>query len=218
MSKLHVFIQGTSPLLVNRFTEQAAAKISAGTGTAISIHSRGTPREQAEPKLYTSADGSPIIPGPNVFRGIIDAGVFQKAGRRAITTGRASLVAAGIALTTVECFIERPDGQKPVWEVDSRSVVIPASGGRIMCHRPRFDVWRIGFELEVDDAMFDEAIVRRLVDDMGTKIGLGDFRPSRKGPFGRFEVVHWQRTVLSDRSRSVVGNGRPAQEGTPTSS
>jgi len=218
MSTIKVWIQGVSPLLVNRFTEQAAAKVSAGTGTAINIHSKGTPREQAEPKLYTSADGSPIIPGPNVFRGIVDAGVYQKAGRKAITTGRASLVAAGIVLTTVECFLERPDGKPVTWEVDSRSVVIPASGGRIMCHRPRFDSWRLGFELHVDDSMFDEGIVRRLVDDMGSKVGLGDFRPARKGPFGRFDVVHWQRTVVSDRSHNVGGNGRFAQESSPISS
>lgn len=193
MSTINVEIQGGSPLLMNRFTEQAAAKISAGT-TVVSVGSRGTPREQAEPKLYTSADGAPMIPGPNVFRGIIDAGQFHKANKRQLTTAKSSLIPAAIQIETFECPILNPFGGPVIWEVDSRSVVNPATGGRMMCHRPRFDAWKIAFTLKVDDRMFDESICRALIDDFGSKIGLGDFRPARKGPFGRSLVVHWEWT------------------------
>ena len=194
MSTIKVSIQGSSPLLMNRFTEAAAAKISAGSSTTVTIGVRGTPREQAEPKLYTSADGRPMLPGPNIFRGLIDAGTFHKAGRKAITTQKSSLVPAGIQLEELECFIIDPfkPNERPNWEVDSRSVVNPATGGRMMCHRPRFDSWSVNFTLLVDDKMFDHSIVRLLVDDLGSKIGLGDFRPARKGPFGRCLVSHWE--------------------------
>jgi hypothetical protein len=40
--------------------------------------------------------------------------------------------------------------------------------------------------------MFSAGIARRLVDDAGRKVGLGDFRPWRRGPFGRFTVVRWE--------------------------
>jgi len=194
VSKIKCSIAGSSPLLMNRFTEQAAAKISAGSSSTITISARGTPREQAEPKLYTSANGRPMLPGPNVFRGLIDAGAFHKAGRKAITTHKSSLVPAGVQIEELECLLSDPfkPGEWPTWEVDSRSVVNPATGGRMMCHRPRFDAWGLDFTLLIDDKMFDHAIVRLLVDDLGTKIGLGDFRPSRKGPFGRFLVSHWE--------------------------
>lgn len=205
MSTILIAVHGQSPLLMNRFTEENAAKVSAGT-TVITVGSRGTPREQAISKLYTTPDGRPMLPGPNLFRSLIDAGAFHKAGRRQITSGKSSLVPAGIALLEIECPIEHPDAQPVLWEVDSRSVVIPATGGRVMAHRPRFDTWRIKFTLKVDDTMFDEAIVRRLVDDAGTKIGIGDFRPSRKGPFGRFVVVNWLRytenQLLTDPDQS----------------
>lgn len=190
MSTVLIAVHGQSPLLMNRFTDEAAAKVSAGT-SLITIGSRGTPREQAIPRLYTSSDGAPMIPGPNLFRSIIDAGTFHKAGRRQITSGKSSLVPAGISIQEIECRIENPNGGDVTWEVDSRSVVIPATGGRVMSHRPRFDAWRLRFTLVIDEKMFDEAIVRRLVDDAGSKIGIGDFRPSRKGPFGRFAVVNW---------------------------
>lgn len=195
MSRFETSIQGSSPLLMNRFTEEAAAKVSAGTSSPMRASHKGLPREQAEPRLYLTADAKPMIPGPNVFRGIIDAGQFHKAGRRALTTAKASLVPAGIQLLELELPIANPFGGSVEWEVDSRSVVNPATGGRMMCHRPRFDAWKLSFTLDVDDAMFSESIVRALVDDLGTKIGIGDFRPSRKGPFGRFLVVHWKRVL-----------------------
>lgn len=192
MSTILIAVHGTSPLLMNRFTDETAARVSAGT-SVITVGSRGSPREQAEPRLYTTSEGAPMIPGPNLYRAIIDAGTFHKTGRRQLTSGKSSLIPAGISLSEIECPIEHPDAQPVIWEIDSRSVVIPATGGRIMAHRPRFDAWRIRFTLKVDDKMFDEAIVRSLVDDAGSKIGIGDFRPSRKGPFGRFTVVNWLR-------------------------
>lgn len=194
MTRIRVSIAASSPLLMNRFTEAAAAKVSAGTSTAMVSGLRGTPREQAEPKLYRSANGWPMLPGPNVFRGLIDAGAFHKAGRQKITTQKSSLVPAGVMIEEPECLLFDPfkPMEQPSWEVDSRSVVIPATGGRIMCHRPRFDSWGLSFSLSVDDKMFDQALVRVLVDDLGTKIGLGDFRPARKGPFGRFVVSRWE--------------------------
>lgn len=204
MSLFAVSIQGESPLLMNRFTEAAAAKVSAGTSSAITTSSKGTPREQAEPKLYKSADGRPMLPGPNVFRGLIDAGAFHKAGKRQLTSSKSSLIPAGMQLLEIECPIENPFGADVTWEVDSRSVVNPATSGRMMCHRPRFDAWKISFTIKVDDRMFDERITRTLVDDLGTKIGLGDFRPSRKGPFGRFLVVSWKRQIESIPNSKVA--------------
>ena len=192
MSTIKCSITGASPLLMNRFTENAAAKASAGTSSAIRSDGKGLPREQAEPKLYTMGDSRPMIPGPNIYRGIIDAGVFHKAGKKQITTAKSSLVPAGVLLEELEVPVENPFGTEVAWEVDSRSVVNPATGGRMMCHRPRFDAWRLSFTLLVDDKMFSHELVRVLVDDLGSKIGLGDFRPARKGPFGRFLVSNWQ--------------------------
>lgn len=185
---INVTVTGESPLLCNRFTDETAEKIEKRTSAAIT-GSKGTPREQAEKKVYGLPD-APSIPGPNIFRAIIDAGKFHKAGKSQITTAKTSLVPAGIALLEIECPLS-----PCAWEVDSRAVVNPATGGRMMAHRPRFDTWMLSFTLDVDTDMFDERIVRALVDDAGKKIGLGDFRPSRKGPFGRFKVTRWEKQM-----------------------
>jgi len=33
------------------------------------------------------------------------------------------------------------------------------------------------------------------VDDTGQRVGLLDFRPEKKGPFGRFVVTRWDNDV-----------------------
>lgn len=195
MITFNVTIQGESPLLCNRFTDEAMEKIAKGSSAVATAKSNGTPREQAEKRLYVDSDGRPVIPGPNVYRSIIDAGRFHKAGKEKITTQKSSLVPAGIWLTDIECALSNPDTKAPSWEVDQRMVVNPATGGRMIAYRPRFDSWRLSFTLQVDDQMFGESIVRALVDDAGQKIGLGDFRPARKGPFGRFKVISWAKEI-----------------------
>ena len=190
METIKVTIEGTTPLLMNRFTDEAAVKMAGGT-SAVMVGSKGTPREQAAKKAYVDERGVLHIPGTNIFRAIIDAGTFHKAGKSKITTQKSSLVPAAMALIELTCPILLPKSGVPDWEVDSRSVVIPSTGGRIMCHRPRVDVWRLAFTLEVDTGMFTLPLVRQLLDDAGKRIGLGDFRPARKGPFGRFVVVSW---------------------------
>lgn len=196
--RIEVTIQGDSPLLVNRFTDSAALAVESRTSATVR-GSNGTPREQAEPRLYRGRGGLAVIPGPNVFRALVDAGTFVKSGRRALTTARSSLVPAGIAILEIDCALLDHDGNRAAWEVDSRRVVVPSTGGAMMCHRPRFDAWRLSFTLDVDESMFDERTVRTLVDDAGKKIGLGDFRPARKGPFGRFRVIHW--TVVKEATK-----------------
>lgn len=189
---IEVTIQGTTPILLNRFTDEAGLK-AGNPGTSI-IGEQGTPREQCVPKLYTAKDGSLILPGPNIFSCLIQAGTFHKIGKNKVTTQKSSLVPAGIGIREIATSL-RNNGEAPdetQWEVDSRRIVNPSTGGARLCHRPRLDAWTTRFTLDVDTTMFDLRFVRRLVDDAGKRIGLGDFRPSRKGPFGKFVVTRWE--------------------------
>jgi len=182
-----VTIEGVTPILMHRFTEENEVKVSSGMST-VSIGDKGTPREQAEKKLYKNDEGDLYLPGPNIFACIIAAGKFHKNGKSKVTTVKSSLVPAAMSILDLVC----PFGTKE-FEVDSRSVVIPATGGRIMAHRPRLDKWSLTFRLMIDTTMFTEAFTRKLVDDAGKRIGLGDFRPDRKGIFGKFVVSNWEK-------------------------
>ena len=184
--KIKVTIQGTTPILINRFAEENEVKITTGINP-VQIGQRGTPREQAEKKLYSDKEGNLFFPGPNIFCCLIDAGKFHKVGKIKVTTQKTSLIPAGISIDDIIIPFNTRD-----WEVDSRSVVIPATGGRIMRHRPRLDDWQLTFSLDVDITMFDPKFVRILMDDAGKKCGLGDYRPERKGLFGKFVVIGWE--------------------------
>lgn len=190
--KIEVMISGLTPLLMNRFTEQNEVAVSGGT-TVSFRGDKGTPREQAEPKRYADSEGRLYIPGPNIFAAIIAAGTFHKAGKSKLTTMKTSLIPAGVMVDDLVCLLTDASGEPLTdWEVDSRSVVIPSTGGRIMAHRPRVDAWNATFTLDVDTTMFSPQLIRAVVDDAGKKIGLGDYRPVRKGPFGRFVVSRWE--------------------------
>lgn len=127
-----------------------------------------------------------------MFRAVIDAGKYLKSGKSKVTTQKSSLVPSFLALEELECPITVGEQRTTDFEVDSRSVVIPATGGRIMCHRPRLDDWTLSFALTLKEQEADLSLVRMLVDYAGAKIGLGDFRPDRKGPFGKFKVTRWE--------------------------
>jgi hypothetical protein len=141
--------------------------------------------EQAEHAAYRMPDGMLYIPGTNIQRAIISGATYSKG------KSRASLqkpVAACVLVTPEHCTLGVKD-----YIVDSRTVVIPATKGRIVRHRPRLDEWKVSFTVEYDPVLLTEEQLRTVVDDTGARVGLLDFRPEHKGPFGRFMVTEWSK-------------------------
>lgn len=184
--QIEIEITGITPLIMNKFTSEAAEIATNGTRGALT-GDRGSPKEQAEKKIYWGHDGKPMIPQPNLFRCIIDGGIFFKAGKSKVTTQKSSLIPSCVAVQGLELPLRSKDG----WRVDERAVVIPSTGGRILAYRPMFDDWALTFEVEIDTSEISEKLFRQIVDKAGKAIGLGDFRPSRKGPYGKFVVTKW---------------------------
>lgn len=194
MKQIIVTIEGISPLLVHSFTDAAQQDATKGSRTAIVGGDKGTPMEQAEGVLYKGNDGEPIIPSPNLFRCIIDAGKYFKSGKSKVTTQKSSMIPA--CLSILELLI--PIEHREPWTVDARPVRIPSTGGRILRYRPCFNDWRLTFTLEIDTEMLAPKLAREILDAAGKRVGLGDFRPDCKGPFGKFVVVSWAEE--SDKS------------------
>ena len=186
MTEFSITIQGKTPLLQNRFTDAAQMAATSGTRSSIANDS-ATPREVAETKLYKDDNGIIGIPQPNLFRCIIDAGKFFKVGKTKVTTMKTSLIPSCVDISPIFIPLEHQDD----WTVDSRPVRIPATGGRIVAHRPCFNDWALTFSAELDESTMSKQTFRDVIDAAGAKIGLGDFRPDCKGPFGKFYVTHW---------------------------
>src|SRR5690606_37369562 len=133
---------------------------------------KGTPLEQTTAALYTDAEGNPIMPSPNLFRCIIDAGKFFKSGKSKVTTQKSSLLPACVAISELTIPIQHRDP----WTVDQRPVRIPSTGGRILRYRPCFHDWALTFTLEIDTEMLAIKLAREILDAAGKRVGLGDFR------------------------------------------
>lgn len=188
MISINCTIEGKTPLLMNPFTDEAQMKATSGTSASI-VGDKGTPREQAEVKVYRSAHGGhPIIPQPNLFSCFMAAGKFFKAGKSKITTQKSSLLPACLEIDGIGIPVEHRDP----WEVDTRAVRNPSTGGRFQCHRPSFNDWKLSFSMSLDESVMSETFLRDIIDKAGSAIGLGDFRPDCKGPFGKFRVVLWE--------------------------
>ncbi len=186
--KIDITIQGTTGLICNKFTDAAAEAATNGSRASSAAGDKGTALEQATSKLYIGLGGSPMIPQPNLLRCLVDGGRFTKIGKSQVTTQKSSLLYAALDIDGAEIEIVH----RQPWKVDTRAVRIPATGGRILAHRPMFDDWALAFTVDLDTEILGAKLLRQIVDDAGKRIGLGDFRPATKGPYGRFVVTQWQ--------------------------
>jgi hypothetical protein len=185
--RIGIKIEGVTPLLINAFHDEAQLAATSGTRSA-TAGERGTPQDQASKKLYRGLDGETlVIPQPNLLACFTAAGKFYKSGKSKVTTQKSSLVPACLAIEAMAVPIKH---EQP-WRVDARPVRNPATGGRMLCYRPAFDDWALAFDMVLDTEFLKLALLREIVDCAGKRIGLCDFRPDCKGPFGRFVVTHW---------------------------
>jgi hypothetical protein len=186
MKTIEVEIRGTASLLIHRFSENAEG---AGKTRRIEATKRD-PREEATKAAYIAKDGTYYFNAFSITGCIGNAGVNHK------TTGsRKSLryvVPSAVRMLTDGITILNGNGPAKSFEVDSRPVNIPATKGRVMRHRPRFDQWGAKFQLLVNDDILSVDMVHQLLNEAGQNIGIGDFSPRCRGPFGTFRVVSFQ--------------------------
>jgi hypothetical protein len=152
------------------------------------------PYDEAVSKLY-------IVPGGNQLYGASDwfreaALVGAKAVRDTSRSGRASMVqsfGANVFLSEPYCPLVRASTGKPItsaddeWEIFLKRAVVQGNG--IMRSRPLVHDWACTVEFEYDDEGIAPAMVAAILHIAGKFPGVGDYRPGKKGPFGRFRVM-----------------------------
>jgi hypothetical protein len=196
---IDTWIEGTMPLLMAAFGTEAAEKVpggsAPGTRPSITAIKQLTPREHAEKSCYresTSDPESPLVfPGTAVQRAIVEAGGNHKEkGTRKSMKYR--VPAAVLILDELApLYAEDRKTRLLTYEVDSRRVVNPNTKGAMLAHRPRLERWTMNFVVRVNEGLMDPTFVRQLLSESGEQIGIGAFRPEKRGPFGLFSVVAW---------------------------
>lgn len=176
-------IKGVSPLLINRFTENSELPQRMRKAGKKDY---GTPRFQAEATAYSDPDLKLWVPSMWV-KGAIQA----IASDYKLPSSRKSVksVSGGSILFPEEKLYFNENYFLKDIEVDSRPVVIHRA--RVMRHRARLELWSIKFNIEIDDSILDVENVHDILSDAGKRSGIGDYRPQKGGPFGRFQITHW---------------------------
>lgn len=176
--KITARIEGTTPLLVNRFRDSQIEGKSKKRGEAID--------ELITEKLYLTAEGKPYIPAVYLHRALIDAGKrLQVRGQKKATYSK---IVGAVVQIEPEALVLSPNKYVPF----RISAVNPMTKGRMMVTRPRFEKWGIEFNILVSDESVGSDTLNTLLVEAGRSTGIGDWRPEKKGSFGKFIVTSFK--------------------------
>ena len=179
MERYNVKIKGVTPLLFNRFIEASiVSKTKRRPGSTKDID----PKE----KLYLDKKGKIYTPSTHIRGMLINAGKsFKIVGKGKATYSK--LIGSSIAVLP-EMLIH--ETQK--WNTFSISAVNPNTKGRMMTHRPKLDKWSITFDLIFNEEDMPMEVIKQILDHGGQYVGIGDWRPDKKGQYGKFIVEKFE--------------------------
>jgi len=179
MKRYEVEIEGTTPLLQNKpeeygFDEEWVQKKASNDY-----------EQEAFKKLYLDEEKNLCQPSNHIERALIEAGKkIRVKGQGKATYSK--LFGSMIAIPDMYLTHEIQD-----WEMFKTLVVIPSTKGRVMRYRPMLKQWKLKFNIDIEDEI-DTHAVKEALDIAGRYVGIGDWRPEKKGKFGKFHVTSFQ--------------------------
>ena len=181
MKEIKVEIKGVTSYLMHAFSMEKSEEKSK---KRIGIENY---KDEVEKSLYKLPDGTIYVPSTQIHGTLIEAGKkFQIPGQRKATFSK---IIGGLVMITPDAIKMNP--QK--FEIDSRAVVVPSTKGRIVRYRPKFNEWSLKFTIQnLEPEQIPESELKKILDYAGSYVGIGDFRPNKKGPFGRFMVTMFE--------------------------
>ena len=189
---LSVPIVGTTPLIVHRFSEKEKRKL------LDNMQGRKNPKQPKDPQadyeaaFYRFDDGTYGFPVLAFKAATVEASRFYgkdvtKVGLRQFIFMRGEVGIDGVALARI-------DGE-PVMRED---VVRVGVSGTDLRYRPQFTEWRTTLEVVYITSALTRSSVLSLIDAGGMGVGVGEWRPEKKGSFGCYQID-------PERSVEVIG-------------
>ena len=181
MSRIVVFkITGLSPLLCNN-----PASMGGRNESGVGMKRIPTPEEEAKGKVYLDADGSYYILS-EAFRSSMIGKGGGASGRRIGKYTAISRCCAGVFTVEPRATLLDAKTLKPIkhYKIDTRRAVVQNQG--VLRSRPMFENWAVRLPIEIDEDFITPNQVHDLLNMSGKVAGVGDFRPQRKGTFGRY--------------------------------
>jgi hypothetical protein len=219
---IDTILEGISPMMFNHRALPPEAVVG---GKAKPISGLGQPEgpyEIAERKLHVNSEGTPCVPAEMILGSWSEAGRFFKNGRKQVTTDKMSQLPGAVTILSPMVVIEH----KQPWFPDSRWAINNKTGDQILNIRPCFPDWKLSFPIYLDEDMLPSKLIYDIAVHAGKAIGLGSFRPSRKGTFGKFIVAKWEvtqekggldvvRQMMADAVSGALEQTRPVEKEEP---
>jgi hypothetical protein len=176
--EFEVTIKGITPLLFNRFLENSIS-------SEVKKRSGSVEKTNVEDKLYKTKEDKIYTPSTHISGMLVDSAKnFKIRGK-----GKSTYSKLAGSCIEVEPDVIIHKNQK--WEEFSVSAVIPSTRGRIMVTRPMMKNWEINFNLKATDDI-PEDVLKNILDYGGQYVGIGDWRPDKKGKYGKFIVTKFK--------------------------
>jgi hypothetical protein len=181
MKTVKVSIKGISPLLMNRpdileMSDKAKERLSG----------KDVMEQQFITKQYRNADGKLYIPDTHLKGAIVEAGKGVKVTGKGKAT-YSKIVGYAVIVKPFEILHEKTKLEKHIV-----LAVNPNTKGRNPLCRPMLPEWFASFEIEYDNDEIPEEALKTILDKAGKYVGIGDWRPAKKGTFGRFIVTEFK--------------------------
>lgn len=179
MKTYSVTITGVTPLLMNRPSALIGDISKERTQADVS------PEEQASQKLY-EIDGKLYQPETHIKGSLVESGKNQK------VVGKGKATYSKIVGYAVEINPFEITHKKQKWKPFSVLAVNPSTKGRNLLHRPMLEEWELDFEATFDEEQISAVVLKEIFERAGKIVGIGDWRPAKKGRFGKFQVTSWK--------------------------
>lgn len=184
MKTYKIKIQGLTPYLQHRMDDQKLESWEKSRGQIIERPDIALEDlKRAEFHCYRNSNGSCFIPADHLRGAFITAGSSVK-GK--VGNGRSKSmkqVVAAMFMVSPD-HIELPDFDT----IDKRSAVNRNVKARVIVIRPKWSTWSVEFELNVMNDTITKETVKEIIEYAGNFVGIGSFRPTNNGMFGRFEI------------------------------
>jgi hypothetical protein len=184
MRTFNVKIKGLTPYMQHRMDDQKLETWEKNRGP-IHEHPEVSHEDavRAEYHCYRNTDGKCYIPSDQIRGALIGAGSYLKAKVGGRSKSMKVIVAAMFIPTPEQIIL--PDYNA----IDKRSAVNKNIKGRVICIRPKWTNWEAEFQLNVYEDTITKETISQLFEYAGSLVGIGSFRPTNNGMFGRFELV-----------------------------
>lgn len=188
-SKVKVVIRGLSPLLQNNPIQMGAKD----TGSASMKRIKYDPEVEAESTTYRDVNGALYVPSAAIFGCMLNAATALKLprSRKSLSTELKGAILGIVDVTgTPRQITVRDLKGNPQTEIDifSSRCVIQKAG--VIKHRAMINEWQLEFIVKyANDYIQQPQPIIEALERGGIMVGIGDYRPDKKGEFGRFEVV-----------------------------